>query len=182
MDNKTALELYTLYRQENAAWLSAHREHAQQYFTLVVAILAASIAGISAFPTLQPIPIMAIVLGLIFNVFLCRIATTMYNRSYQAYLEGITIQAKLEEIIGLTGPRTPSTTTQLLPQFSKDEYFLPERWLKSRHFATAEKFVEDGMQKGSNRIIRQTFWILGSINLVVAIAIAVEVLKLWFSA
>jgi hypothetical protein len=182
MDKKTALELYTLFRQENAAWLSAHREHAQQYFTLVVAIFAASIAAISAFPKLEPLPITAIVMGLLFNVLLCRIAMTMCNRSYQEYLEGISIQAKLEAIIGLTGPRTPSTTAELLSQYSKDEYYLPERWLKSRHFATAEKFVADGMQKGSNRIIQQTFVVLGSINFVVAIAIAVETFKLWSSA
>jgi hypothetical protein len=107
---------------------------------------------------------------------------TMCNRSYQAYLEGISIQAKLEPIIGLTDLRTPATATDPLPQFSKDEYYLPERWLKSRHFATAEKFVADGMKKGSNRIIQQTFVVLAFINFVVAIAIAVYTLKLWPSA
>lgn len=181
MDKKTALELYTLFRQENPAWLSAHREHAQQYFALVVAILAASIAAISAFPTLKFLPMLAIVMGLLFNVLLCRIAMTICNRSYQAYLEGISIQAKLEVIIGLTDPRTPSTTTERLLHYPKDEYYLPERWIKSRHFATAEKFVADGMKKGSNRIIQQTFLVLALINLAVAIAIAVETLKLWSS-
>jgi hypothetical protein len=72
MDQKTALELYTLFRQENSAWLSAHREHAQQYFTLVAAILAASIAAISAFPKLESLALTAIVMGLLFNIRLCK--------------------------------------------------------------------------------------------------------------
>jgi hypothetical protein len=180
MDQKTALELYTLFRQENSAWLSAHREHAQQYFALVAAIFAACIAAIAAFPNLETLPTIAITMGLLFNTLLCRIAITMCNRSYQAYLEGITIQAKLEPIIGLTDPRTPVTATNSLPQFSQDEYYLPERWLESRHFATSEKFVGDGMKKGSNRIIQQTFNVLALINFIMAIAIAIY--KLWSSA
>jgi hypothetical protein len=175
MDKKTALELYTLFRQENSSWLAAHREHSQQYFTLVVAILGVSIAAISQFDTWRAPLILIIMIGPLFNIRLCQIAITMCSRSYQAYLEGISIQSKLEQTIGLTEPRIPPAANQLI-QFSKDEYFLPERWLESRHFATAKSFVEESMSKGANQIIKQSFGVLSLLNILVAIGIFVYAL------
>lgn len=172
MDKNTALELYTFFRQENSLWLGSHREHSQQYFTLVIAILGASIAATSQFVSLPPLLMGIVIIGSLINLFLCKIAITMCDRSYQAYLECISIQSKLEPIIGLTETRKQSTTDQPFPQFSKDEYFLPERWLKSRHFATAELFVKQGLDLGANKIIRQTFRALAITNGLVAFGIA----------
>jgi hypothetical protein len=173
MDKNTALELYTLFRQENSLWLGSHREHSQLYFTLVIAILGASIAAISQFISLHPILMAITIIGPIINLFLCQIAITMCDRSYQVYLECISIQSKLEPIIGLTETREQPTENQALLQFSKDEYYLPERWLNSRRFATAEQFVKQGMDLGANKIIRQTFRILALTNGLVAIGIAI---------
>jgi hypothetical protein len=173
MDKKTALELYTLFRQENSLWLGNHREHSQQYFTLVIAILGASIAAISQFMTLHPLLIFIIVIGPLINLLLCRIAITMCDRSYQAYLECISIQAKLEPVIGLTETRDLSATDKPILQFAKDEHYLPERWLKTRHFASAETFVKQGMNLGANKIIRQTFKVLAFTNGLVAFGIVV---------
>jgi hypothetical protein len=177
MDKKTALELYALFRQENALWLQNHREHSQQYFTLIIAILAASITGVSQIQ--EPPFLIVMMYGPLFNLFLCRIGITLCNRSYQAYLEGLSVQAKLEPIIGLTEPRTLPEATEPLPQFSKDEYYLPERWLKSRHFATAERFVEEGKKKGANRIIQETFGILSFINISVVLGILANIILLY---
>lgn len=178
MDKKTALELYTVFRQENSLWLANYREHSQQYFTLVIAILGASIAAISQAVKLHPLLMITIIIGPLINLLLCRIAITMCDRSYQLYLEGISIQAKLEPIIGLTETRDTVSNNQPIVQFSKDEHFLPERWLKSRHFASAEIFVKHGMNLGANKIIRQTFGVLAFTNGLVAIGIAVYSL-LW---
>ena len=173
MDKKTALELYTLFRQENSLWLGSHREHSQQYFTLVIAILGASIAAVSQFNSFHPLLITIIIAGPLINIQLCRIAITMCDRSYQVYLECISIQSKLEPIIGLTETRDLSPKDDPILQFSKDEHFLPERWLKSRHFASAETFVKQGMNLGANKVIRQTFKVLIFMNGMVAIGIAV---------
>jgi len=173
MDEKTALELYTIFRHENSLWLANYREHSQQYFTLVITILAASIAAISQFDTLAPPLMLLVAVGPLVNLFLCQIAVSTCNRSYQVFLEGISIQAKLEPIIGLTDPRNPPTEYQPVLQFSKDEYFLPERWLQSRHFATATKFVEEGMKKGANRLITRTFQVLALINIAIFLGIVV---------
>jgi hypothetical protein len=53
MDDQTALELYTLFRQENATWLSSHREHSQQFLTLIAAILGVSIAAVVQLNTIS---------------------------------------------------------------------------------------------------------------------------------
>lgn len=181
MDKQTALELYVLFRQENSLWLANHREHSQQYFTLVAAILAASIAAASQLGQ-EPLFLALIGLGPLFNWGLCQIAITMCNRSYQAYLEGISIQAKLEQVIGLTEPRNPPTTNQPRFHFAGDEYFLPERWLRARHFATSEDFVQDGIEKGANQIIKTTFLILGTINFIIAIGVWVWTITIFLSA
>jgi hypothetical protein len=172
MDKKTALELYTLFRQENSLWLGSHREHSQQYFTLVIAILGASIAAISKFVDLHPFLMVIVIIGPLINLQLCKIAITMCDRSYQVYLECISIQSKLEPIIGLTETREISSGEQPIPQFPKDEHILPARWLKSRHFASAEVFVKQGMDLGTNKIIRQTFTVLAFTNGLIAIGIA----------
>jgi hypothetical protein len=143
----------------------------------VIAILAASIAAISELSTLEPALILLIAIGPLFSVLLCRLAIRICDRSYWAYLEGISIEAKLEPIIGLTEHGSLPEVTGPLLQFSKDEYFLPDRWVKFRHFATAEKFVEVGKKKGANQIINPAFTTLGSINLLLAIGIVVYTLQ-----
>jgi hypothetical protein len=180
IDKQTALGLYNLFRQENSLWLGKHQQHSQQYFTLIVAILAASIAAISPFSTLHPLLMGLIMIGPLFNVRLCHIATEVCDRAYQAYLEGLSIQSKLEQIIGLTEARNAPTANQQLLQFPKDEYFLPERWLWVRQkFATATEFVDTGMREGANQKIKQTFEVLAKINWMVLAGIAVyAILKL----
>jgi hypothetical protein len=168
MDKKTALELYTLFRQENSLWLGKHREHSQQYFTLVIAILAASIAAVPSFMTLHRWLLSLIIIGPLINLIFCRIGFFLCDRSYQAYLESISVQAKLEQIIGLTKSRQRARGN-LTPVFAEDEHFLPERWLdKSRDFATAGMFVEDKLNKGANKLIKQTFVFLAWLNLAAA--------------
>jgi hypothetical protein len=171
MDKRTALELYAIFRQENSLWLASHREHSQQYFTLVIAILAASVAAISQSDKLSPLIMGLFAIGPIINLFLCKVAIALCDRSYQAYLEGISVQQKLETVVGLTEKRNLSETNSLLVRFVKDEYILPERWLESQQFATAGAFVSHQMKKGANQIIKQTFNILYYLNLFMALGI-----------
>ena len=173
MDKKTAMELYAIFRRENSIWLGNHREHSQQYFTLIIAILGASIAVFSQFIISNPFLTLIVIIGPLINILLCRVAVTMCNRSYQLYLENVSILSKLEPIIGLIDSRIQQKEKQTLSQFPKDKSFLPERWLQSRQFDTAKAFVEQGMNVGANKITRRTFAILGFTNGLVAISIAI---------
>jgi hypothetical protein len=169
MDNQRAIELYTLFRQENATWLSSHREHSQQFLTLIAAILGVSIAAVVQLSTIPNLVsnnswmLGLISVGPFVNVLLCINAIRMCDRSYQAYLECISIQAKLERKIGLIGKRSTSAKDQVL-EFPDDKNVVPERWIQTRDFRTTKEFVETYMNRGSNLLVRITFRILALTN------------------
>jgi hypothetical protein len=206
MDKTNALELYKAFRQENSTWLSSHREHSQQFITLIVAILGASIASavqLATNPNLLPssLPsksllvapfeypmlsaILLISICLFINTLFCWIAISLCNRSYQAYLECLTIQAKLEPIIGLTAQRqtnslsgtsatsSPGTAVTEVIVYPADQTFVPQRWLDGRSkFISAKQFVESNMNKGANQRVRLAFIVLGFFNVVVGVSLA----------
>ena len=169
MDNQRAFELYTLFRQENTTWLSSHREHSQQFLTLIAAILGVSIAAVVQLSTIPNLIINnAWMLGLVsvgpfINVLLCINAIRMCDRAYQAYLECISIQAKLERKIGLIGKRSTSAKDTIL-EFPDDNNIVPERWIRTRDFRTSKEFVERYMNRGANLLVRITFGILALTN------------------
>ena len=184
MDNQRAFELYTLFRQENATWLSNHREHSQQFLTLVAAILGVSIAAVvqlSTIPNLfrDNIWVLGLIsLGPFVNVPLCINAIRMCDRAYQAYLECISIQAKLERRIGLIGKRSTSAKDSIF-EFPDDKNIIPDRWIQTRDFRTSKEFVEKYMNKGANLSVRITFGILALTNGVLFLALSALWLKLF---
>ena len=169
MDHQRAFELYRLFRQENATWLSSHREHSQQFLTLVSAILGVSIAALVQLSTMPNLisdniwMLGLISLGPFVNVLLCINAIRMCDRAYQAYLECISIQAKLERKIGLIGKRSTSAKDGVL-EFPDDKNFIPDRWIQTRDFRTSKEFVGRYMNKGANLSVRITFGILALTN------------------
>ena len=177
MDNQRAFELYTLFRQENTTWLSSHREHSQQFLTLIAAILGVSIAAfvqLSTTPDLvnnNPWVLGLISVGPLVNILLCINAIRMCDRSYQAYLECISIQAKLERKIGLIGKRSTSAKDKVF-EFPEDENIVPERWIQTRDFRTSKEFVERYMNRGANLLVRITFGILAVTNGVLFLVLA----------
>ncbi len=183
MDNQKEFGLYTLFRQENATWLSSHREHSQQFLTLIAAILGVSIAAVVQLSTTPNLVsnntwmLGLISVGPFINVLLCINAVKMCDRAYQAYLECISIQAKLERKIGLLGKRSTSAKDKVL-EFPDDRNIIPERWIQTRDFRTSKEFVEKYMNKGSNLLVRITFGILALTNGVLFFILAALWLKL----
>ncbi len=112
----------------------------------------------------------------IVNILLSYTANRMCNRFYQRYLENVTIQAKLEPLIGLSSPR-PDASEASRP-FPEDTHILPERWLTSRKHGKAKDFVDEKIKGGSNRWVRISFLLLGVFNLLIALVIIRQVIIL----
>jgi len=173
MDANKAFELYKIVRSEEISWLNLHREHAQHYLTFITAVFAVTVGVIYQFKD-NPWISLAAAIGPIVNIFLCANAARVCDRFYQRFLEGITLEAKLEALLGFTSPRSgigvPSESSMPFPE---DRYILPERWLESRQYATAAQFVEANMDGGSNRLMRRIFRLLLIANIGLAIAIVI---------
>ena len=172
MDENQTLELYKIVKGDHVSWLNLHREHAEHYLTFIAAVFAVTLGGVYQFKD-NPWLSLAIVIGPVVNVLLCANAAQICDRFYQQFLEAITIEAKLEALLGFTNPR-PSVPSKSPMPFSQDQYILPERWLKSRQpYATAAEFVEANMDSGANRLVRRVFRVLLVANIGFAVAIVV---------
>lgn len=173
LDPEKALELYKIFRADNASWLSLHREYSQQYTTLITAVMAASLGALYQFGN-DPWLALSIAIGPILNILLCFNATAACDRYYRHFLEGVTIQAKLEPLMGLRQSRRGKlgTDSALFP-FPQDDQILPARWLGSRKQDNAATFVEDNMKVGINRQVRLTMQILVLLNAMILVAVFV---------
>jgi hypothetical protein len=95
----------------------------------------------------------------------------MCDRAYQAYLECVSIQAKLERRIGLIGER-PTLAKGNVLEFPDDKNIIPERWIQTRDFRTAKEFVDKYMSKGSNLLVRITFVVLALTNCILFLVLS----------
>lgn len=170
MDESRAFEIYKIIRGEEAIWLNLHRQYSGQYFTLIAAVFGASLAAIYYFKG-EPW-LLAVLIAPMLNILLCCTAIRMCDRFYQRFLEGITIQAKLEPLVGLIEPRPEAGEASEDSPFPQDKYILPERWLDSRQQPRAFDFVKENMGVGANRVVRWSFRLLIAANVLLAIAIA----------
>ena len=173
MDKKEAFDFYKLIRGEEISWLNLHRQYSQQYLTLISAIFAVSLGALYQFKE-DPLLILAVILGLLLNVLLCITAIKMCNRFYQRFLEGVTIQAKIEPLLGLSNPREEKAENATVWPYPNDKYYLPERWLKSRSQKSSLDFVNDHMKSGSNKYVQLSFWLLLVANIALIIGIIVS--------
>jgi len=174
MDNfSSVVEIYRAHLAEKANMINLHRDYSHQYFTLVAAIIGVSAAAIHAFRA-EPWLLLVIGMGPMLNVLLCATAIRMCNRFYHAFLEHITVLAKLETRLGLAVPFQDSIAA--LP-FPDDKFILPERWIQSWDRAkSSAEFVQICMKEGSNRVVRLTFSVLAVANAAFLIGIVVVVI------
>ena len=172
MDESKALEIYKMIKGEETMWLNLHRQYSQQYFTLIAAIFATSLLATYHFRG-EPWLTLIVLIAPIVNILLSVTAIRMCNRFYQRFLEGITIQAKLEPLIGLTGPRPDEIEASR--SFPEDKHILPERWLTGRKQGKAADFVQQKMGGGSNRLVQASFYLLLVANVAVASLIVINV-------
>lgn len=180
LDPEKALELFKVFRADNASWLSLHREYSQQYITLITAVMAASLGALYQFGK-NPWLALSIAIGPILNILLCFNAIAACHRYYCHFLEGVTILAKLEPLVGLRQSRLGKSgaDSTLLP-FPQDDQILPTRWLSSRKHDNAATFVEDNMNVGINQQVRRTMQILVLLNAAILVAVFVTARALFF--
>ena len=174
MDENRLFEFCENVRNDQIAWLNLHREHSQHYLTFITAVLAGTLGAIYQFKD-NPWLLLTTVIGPIVNIPLCRSASFICDSFYQRFLEEVTIQAKLEALLGFANPRSDvNADSESSMPFSEDQYILPERWLESRRqHTTAAKFVDEKMGSGSNRLMRNVFRILMIANMLLGVAIVV---------
>ena len=173
MDKKEAFDFYTLIRGQEIAWLNLHRQYSQQYLTLISAIFAISLGAFYQFKN-YPLLVIAIILGPLLNILLCITAIKMCNRFYQRFLEGVTIQAKIEPLLGLDNQRGKNQKDPVIHPFPNDRYYLPDRWLKSQKQKSSLDFVNEHMKSGSNKYVQLSFRILLVANIVLCIGFIIS--------
>jgi hypothetical protein len=173
MDKKEAFDFYKLIRGEEISWLNLHRQYSQQYLTLISAIFAVSLGALYQFKN-EPLLVVAVILGPLLNILLGITAIKMCNRFYQRFLEGVTIQAKIEPLLGLDTQREENQEDDTRYPFPDDKHYLPNRWLESRKQNSSLDFVNDHMKSGSNKYVQLSFKLLLVANIVVIIGIIVS--------
>jgi hypothetical protein len=174
MDEKRALELYKLFKQQSSTALSTYHSSIQHYRALILAILGVSIAAATTIlqmdrALLVLLVLCSILIGLFINTLLCWLAIKSCDRAYRSFLEAVAIQAKLEPAIGLVGRRQQTTedTEDAIILFPQDENIIPKRWIaEQKKFPAAEEFVKAHMNKGSNKVSRWVFRLLGFANVI----------------
>jgi hypothetical protein len=165
LDPEKALELYKVFRTDNASWLRLHREYSQKYVTLITALMVASLGALYQFGN-NPWATLGIIIGPILNILLSFNAIAACDRYYRQFLEGVTVQAKLEPFIGLRQSRVSESGAYSCPfPFPQDDEILPIRWLNSRTQSAADSFVQDNVGLGINHQVRRTMRIMIFLNL-----------------
>jgi hypothetical protein len=180
MTREDAIELYKIFKQQNATALSTYHSHIQHYRVLIAAILGASfataIAILKLFPQGQELTgwlMLSTLILPITNVLLCCLAVKQCDHPYRIFLETITVQVKLEPVVGLVGRTQEDIAENAAIPFQNDDTFIPERWLEPGKYTTTKEFVDKYIRKGTNKLARRLFILLAVANLVLIATIAV---------
>lgn len=162
MNDDKLIAAYESARADVHKSVELHAQHLWQFLTLLVAVLTLTFAGAGYLPGERSKAI-ALLIGGSTGVVVALCGRAMCNRFYEGMLEGITVSAKLEGLMGLDA-RPPNPTP-----FPEDTVILPARWIanRSRH-KKSESFAE-AMNAGANRVARATFWALTAINAIVVL-------------
>jgi hypothetical protein len=173
MKSDEIVSIYTSFKDDSKGWLGLHHQHFTQFVTIISAVLAVSIAAISQFQNNGWL-LLFVVIGPIFNIILCFTATKVCDRFYQRFLEHETVAMKLFLLSGLSQSFSKEVEKRGIELFPESTHLFPERWVNAMSgYGTVEKFVQDYLNKGSNRLIRRTFRTLAIFNVIIGIAVIV---------
>lgn len=159
----TLLKIYEAHEEQFRAHLDLHYKNRNYYMTLISALLSIFVGGILQFHRealsiiLFAIPISVVVLS--------ELAKKTMDRYYLSFLESVVILAKVEHILGLSGPlkiHKNGTSEELWPQ---DEQFILKRWKERYNYESSEQFVNERMKMGDNRYAHWVFNILEIITI-----------------
>jgi hypothetical protein len=179
MDEDKWFRLYLAMRSEHFEALKQHGEHFSHYLTLVMAVL--TVTGAAVFQLHEarvcPVAVGGVALtGSVINIALCYVAIKVCNRYYEAFLEAVTVMAKLESSLHLEArPLGAGSSTDASGPFPKDVDLFPGRYRKARaRYSTEARFVRAATCKGVNLLVMLTMGLLALANLVVCLgAVAV---------
>ena len=81
------------------------------------------------------------------------------DRFYKRFLEEVTLLAKIEELLGLSGSVRPNPEVkQTVALWPEDKKYMPSRYLKDRYDTKrSEQFIDKKMKEGANKVVHCTF-------------------------
>jgi hypothetical protein len=172
MDEDKWFNLYLAMRSEHFEALKEHRAHFSHYLTLVMAVL--TVTGAAVFElhrsAVCPLVVGAVAsIGFLTNIILCIVASLVCNRYYEAFLEAVTVMAKLEAWLHLEARPSPAGNSggTSVP-FPNDADLFPDRYRRDRALHKSEaSFVKAARWKGANRLVMLTMGLLAFANLFV---------------
>jgi len=181
-EGQRLFELYLASRSHQIEWMNRHSTQIEHYLTLVLAILAITLGAGYHFLVAQPgVSWLWWVVGgaSALNAVVAIAALKACDRSYQRFLEEVTIAAKLEGVFGYdehrpndhhqedNGPHSPQSRPMPFPD---DSRLIPDRWVESRaEYRKGANFREAKMNAGVNFWVRLTWILLCGFNAIVAI-------------
>lgn len=161
LDIQKYLEMMIQHEQFTS---EAHQKRVQFFTSFIVAIFAATIAGITQIKT----PILCYFLAILspaIIIILSRLAIISTKRVYQRLLETIIMRGKTEQLLQLNLPikdfanlMEKSISSNIKLEFWKEEPLLnPRHVISRRESDNSSKFVEDNGGKGYQSDVRSTF-------------------------
>ena len=183
-------QLYLASRSHEIEWMNRHSTQFEHYLTLVLAILAISLgAGYHFLVTRPDVSWLWWAVGgaSIVNAVVVIAALKACDRSYQRFLEEVTISAKLEGLFGYDEHRPndrqqdnnePDSPQSPPIRFPDDTRLIPDRWVKSRaKHRKGTNFRKAKMKGGVNFWVRLTWILLCGSNAMIAIGAVLVALE-----
>lgn len=148
------LKLYELSINEHQFYLETHHKRVDFYSGLVSALLTGT--AIAVFQASQWYHYLYLCTAPILIFAVSGIAIQGTFRAYQSWIDNITVRAKIEQKLGLTGNRAESDDAP--DSYWQSEPLIPQRYLKNRRGSeSSEKFVKEYSRKGLQLWARRLF-------------------------
>ncbi len=155
MNKDKKLKLLKLILNEEHYFLREHQTKVNFYCTLISAIIAAAFAGF--FNSEECIHYYALIIAPILIISISVLAVNGTFRSYQSYLEAVTIKAKLEQSLGLTAKNEAADAGD---DYWQGEALVPDRHIENRKGSECSKsFIEKYKNEGYQYWTRYLFYL-----------------------
>lgn len=163
MNQSELMQLYIIFRNETHKSLEVHAQHFGRYLTLLTAILGVTIATFNYFNNSLLAQGVSVVVGGGLGIGIAILGKKLCDRFYEGMLEGISVTAKIEALLGLDADHNFE-----MGPFERDRHLLPDRWIEGRgKYHSTSEFVAQSLGQGSNRVVHSTFHALILLNVLV---------------
>jgi hypothetical protein len=138
------IELYKLAADEEHKALEAHQARIQFMVGLISALFAGTVAGL--IQATSRLHLLALLAGPLLIFGLCQLAIRVGRQFYERFLSSVSMRAKLEQELGLTGPTSPGSG------YWPGEPLVPCRHIQSRHehATSSEQWLMAHLNTGYN--------------------------------